>query len=186
MNAAQQANTRQLPVNVFAQDESRLGLMTILRRIITGKGVKPIAPFQQKYQTCYLYGVVEPLTGESCFFTFSHVDTICFQAFLDHVAATFPETFNILLLDRGTFHRAQALELPQNIVCIFQPAATPELNPIERVWQYIKERLALKNFDSLDELFNAVSSIIKGLTREILQSLTGFDYFTTAVKGVFI
>lgn len=173
-------------MKVFAQDESRLGLMTIIRRIITGKGVKPIAPFQHTYKTLYLYGVVEPLTGDHFFFSFSHLDTICFQAFIDQVAATFSDTFNILLLDRGTFHRAKALEIPQNMYFIFQPAANPELNPIERVWQYLKERLAVKNFASLDELFNAVSRILQGITHEILQSLTGFDYFTTAVNGVFI
>jgi hypothetical protein len=186
LNEAQQANTQQLPVKVFAQDESRLGLMTIIRRLITGKGVKPIASFQHTYKTLYLYGVVEPLTGEHFFFVFSHLDTVCFQAFIDQVAATFADTFNIMLLDRGTFHRAKALVLPPNMYLIFQPAATPELNPIERVWEYIKDRLAGKNFASLDELFHAASTILKGITQEILQSLTGCDYFTTAVKGVFI
>jgi hypothetical protein len=186
LNEARQANTQQLPVKVFAQDESRFGLMTIMRRIITGKGVKPIAPFQHTYKTLYLYGVVEPLSGDQFFFTFSHLDSVCFQAFIDQVSETFADTFNIMLLDRGTFHRAQDLEIPQNLYFIFQPAANPELNPIERVWQYIKERLALKNFTSLDELFNAVSTILKGITQETFQSLTGFDYFTTAVNGVFI
>lgn len=173
-------------MKVFAQDESRLGLMTIMRRIITAKGVKSIAPFQHKYKTFYLYGVVEPLTGEHFFFTFSHLDSLCFQAFIDQVAETFSDTFNIFLLDRGTFHRAKDLEIPQNMYFIFQPAANPELNPIERIWQYIKDRFALKNFTSLDELFNAVSTILKGVTQETFQSLAGFDYFTHAVNGVFI
>lgn len=173
-------------MKVFAQDESRFGLMTILRRIITGKGVKPIAPFQHKYQTLYLYGVVEPATGDHVFFSFSHVDTICFQAFLDQVAAMFSHTFNIILLDQGTFHLAIELEIPENVALIFQPAATPELNPIERVWEYIKDRMAFKNFASLDDLFVAMSTILDGLTRNTLQSLTGFDYFLSAVNGVFI
>ena len=102
------------------------------------------------------------------------------------MAVTFSDRFNILLLDRGTFHRAKALKLPPNMAFIFQPAASPELNPIERVWEYLKERLAVKNFASLDDLFNAMSAILQGMTQEILQSLTGFDYFITAVKGVFI
>jgi hypothetical protein len=173
-------------VTVFAQDESRLGLMTIMRRIMTGKGVKPIAPFHHKYQTFYLYGVVEPLTGDHCFFVCSHLDSICFQAVIDQVSATFSDTFTIVRLDRGTFQRAKALEIPQNRSVIFQPPANPELNPIERVWQSLNDRLALKNFAALDELFDAVSTILKGITPETLQSLTGFDYFTIAVNGVFI
>jgi transposase len=154
--------------------------------MITGKGVKPIAAFQQKYHTLYLYGAVEPQTGDQFFFSFSHLDSICFQVFIDQFCERFPDTFNSVLLDRGSFHRAKDLVLPRNMHLIFQPAATPEVNPIERVWQYIKDRLALKNFDALDELFNAVSTILKDITQEILQSLTGFDYFITAVKSMFI
>jgi transposase len=76
--------------------------------------------------------------------------------------------------------------IPENISLIFQPAANPELNPIERVWQYVKERLALENFETLDVLFNAIRRILKDITHETLQSLTGFDYFLSAVKHVFI
>lgn len=160
--------------------------MTIVRRIITSKGVKPIAAFQQKYKTFYLYGAVEPQTGEHFFFSFSHLDSICFQVFIDQFCERFNDTFNIVLLDRGSFHRAKDLVLPGNMHLIFQPAANPEINPIERVWQYIKERLALENFDSLDKLFSAVRTILKNITQEILQSLTEFDYFTTTVNSVFI
>lgn len=173
-------------MKVFAQDESRFGLMTIMRRVITARGIKPIIPFQHKYKTFYLYGVVEPLTGEHVFFVFSHLDSLCFQAFIDLVAETFSETFNIFLLDRGTFHRAKDLDIPQNLYFIFQPAASPELNPIERVWQHIKDRLALKNFTSLDEMFNAMSFVLNGMTQDTFQSLAGFTYFTNAVNGAFI
>lgn len=143
-------------------------------------------PFQHKYQTLYLYGVVEPLTGDHFFFSCSHVDTICFQAFLDQVAARFAQSFNILLLDQGTFHQSIDLDIPENMTLIFQPAATPELNPIERVWQYIKDRMAFKNFASLDDLFESMCAVLGNITQEILRSLTGFEYFLTAVNGVFI
>jgi hypothetical protein len=182
---AQQANRDQLPVKVFAQDESRWGLMTIIRRLITRRGVKPIGPFPQPYKTLYLYGVVEPQTGDPFFFTFSHVDSTCFQVFLDLVAQHFDDTFTILLLDRGTFHRAQVLVIPQNRSLIFQPAATPAVHPMERVWQYLNDRIALKHFASLDELFPAVCPVLHDLTHEMLHSLTGFAYFLTAVNSVF-
>jgi hypothetical protein len=159
--------------------------MTIVRRMITQRGIKPIVPFQQKYQTWYLSGVVEPHTGDQFFFTFSHLDSTCFQVFLDLVAERFAHTFKLILLDRGTFHRAQNLVMPQNRSFILQPAATPEVNPIERVWQYLKDRIALKTFASLDDLFNAVCRVLHDFTHATLQSLTGFDYFLTAVNSVF-
>jgi transposase len=160
--------------------------MTIIRRIITSKGTKPLAAFQHKYKTLYLYGAVEPQTGDHFFFTFSHLDSVCFQVFLDLFSEQFSENFNIVLLDRGSFHRAEDLLIPENVFLIFQPAANPELNPSERVWQYVKDRLALENFDSLDALFKALSTILQDLTQETLQSLTGFEYFISAVNNVFI
>jgi hypothetical protein len=135
LNEDQHANTQQLPGKVFAQDERRFGLMTLLRRMMTGQGVKPLAPFQLKDQTLYLYGGVDPLTGDQFFFSFSPLESSGFQAVIDQVSAAVSTTLNILLREQGTFHRAKALEIPQNLSCMVQPAANPELPPIERVWQ---------------------------------------------------
>lgn len=64
--AVQQETPRPiLPIRVFSQDESRFGLTTVQRRRITRKGIKPIKVFQQKFESFYLYGVMEPATGAS-------------------------------------------------------------------------------------------------------------------------
>jgi hypothetical protein len=63
------------PIRYFAQDESRFGLKTILGRLITACGVKPIGQWQWLFKAFWLYGAVEPATGESFFWQFSHVDT---------------------------------------------------------------------------------------------------------------
>jgi hypothetical protein len=120
------------------------------------------------------------------FVSCAHLDPICFQAFIDQGAATVSATLNLLRLARGTFHRAKALEIPQQLSCICQPAANPALTPRERVWPYLHERLAGKTFAALDDLCNAVSRLLTGITPERRQSLPGCDYFTTAVTGVFI
>ncbi len=70
-------------VRYFVQDESRFGLKTIEGRRITLKGVKPIGEWQWQFKAFWLYGAVEPLTGESLFWQFSHVDTECYQQFLN-------------------------------------------------------------------------------------------------------
>jgi hypothetical protein len=59
------ANTR--PVRVFSQDESRFGLLTIRRRRLTARGVQPLGSVQQVFEWCYVYGAVEPTTGERFF-----------------------------------------------------------------------------------------------------------------------
>lgn len=185
LKEAQTENTRNLPVKVFTQDESRIGLMTIMRRVITQKGVKPVAKYQQKYKSFYLYGAVEPKTGDNFFFYFSHLDSVCFQIFIDKLSETFKDSFNIFLLDQGSFHTTPELIIPNNIYFIFQPPANPEVNPIERLWQYIKDRLALENYESIIKSQDAVSNILNNITLETFSSVTNFEYFQKALNGAF-
>ena len=75
-------------IRYFVQDESRFGLKTIEGKRITIKGVKPSGEWQWQFKAFWLYGAVEPLTGESFFWEFSHVDTECYQKFLSEFAAS--------------------------------------------------------------------------------------------------
>ncbi len=99
------------PIRYFAQDESRFGLHTIIERLITACGVKPIGQWQWLFKAFWLYGAVEPATGESFFWQFSHVDTQCYQRFLDEFSHTYPESLNILQVDNGRFHKGKDLRL---------------------------------------------------------------------------
>ena len=101
-----------LPLRYFCQDETRWGLKTLGGRVITLQGVKPTLPVQWPREAFYTYGVVEPLTGRRFFFEFSHVDSTCFQLFLDQFAAAFPDSLNVMQLDNGSFHKAEGLEWP--------------------------------------------------------------------------
>jgi hypothetical protein len=67
---------------------------------------------------------------------------------------------NILLLDNGAFHKAKALALADNLITIFLPPYSPELNPIERLWRDLKDQLAGNLSPILDELFEQVAQII--------------------------
>jgi hypothetical protein len=79
-----------LPLRYWSQDESRLGLKTITRSVLTALGVKPISPIQWNDQSFYVDGAVEPLTGDSFFLEFPHLDADCFQSFLDQFARAYP------------------------------------------------------------------------------------------------
>ncbi|WP_317112445.1 IS630 family transposase [Chroococcidiopsis sp. SAG 2025] len=157
----------------WCQDESRFGLKTIEHRLLTGFGVKPIGIGQWRRENYYVYGVVEPTTGCRFFYEFSHLDTTCFQAFLDLFSQTYAKDFHILQLDNGSFHKAIDLIVPDNIILLFQPSHCPELNPIERLWQYIKSFLGWQLFNNLDELREKVRQILNSFTPEIIVSLTG-------------
>jgi hypothetical protein len=139
-------------IRYLCQDESRFGLHTIMGRLLTLKGVKPHGFTQWPRDNFYLYGVVEPCTGDSYFYEFSHLDSYCFQLFINQVSQRFADSVVILQMDRAKFHLSRQLDWPENLIPICQPAHCPELNPIERLWEYIKAQLRWDNCLNLDQL----------------------------------
>jgi hypothetical protein len=170
------------PVKVFAQDETRLGLLPILRRRITACGVQPVATVSQRFENFYLFGAVEPTTGDSFFLELPFLNSAMFQLWLDDFAQTFAASFNILVLDNGAFHTAKTLRWPPNVVAVPLPPYSPELNPIERLWRDLKDQLATTVCTSLDQLSETLCRLIQRYSHATLQSLTGFAYFTQAVE----
>ena len=170
------------PVRYWCGDESRFGLHTIPRRRLNATGIKPIGPLQWNYQAYYLYGLVEPATGEQFVLEFSHSDSTCFQCFLDHFAARYPHELHVLQLDRASFHQAQHLSIPENVILLYQPPKCPELNPIERLWQHLKDKLSWAVFDSLDALRAVLDQRLRELTPAVVASLTGFDFIIKALE----
>ncbi len=77
---------------------------------------------------------------------------IAFEVFLHPFAARYPHELHVLQLDQASFHLTRSLTLPANIILLFQPAKSPELNPIERLWQHLKDHLAWGVFPNLDAL----------------------------------
>lgn len=110
-----------------------MGLQTLLGKRITLCGVKPLQSVQWLRDTLWLYDLVEPATGESFFYEFSHLDTTCFECFLQLVSQSYPHVLNVIQLDQAPAHCSSALHIPDNIVLLYQPPHSPELNPIERV-----------------------------------------------------
>lgn len=172
------------PIRYFCADESRFGLKTLISRIITLFGVKPIAPVQWSRESFWLYGAVAPVSGEHFFYEFSHLDSACFQRFIDLFAAAFPDTLNLLHLDQASCHTATTLVWPENVIPIFQPAHSPELNPIERLWEDLKKHFKGKNFDNLAALRGEVFDLINSVAAPSIISLTGWSYILDALSKV--
>jgi transposase len=172
------------PLRYFVQDESRFGLKTLIGRLLTACGIKPIGEWQWLFKAFWLYGAVEPATGESFFLQFSHVDTEWFQRFLDEFSQVYPDSLNIIQVDNGRFHTSKKLVVPENIILLFQPPYCPELNPIEHLWQYLKADLRWASFKTLEELQIKVGQLLAELTREIIASITGYPFILDALSVV--
>lgn len=160
-------------VRFLCEDETRIGLKTISGRKITLKGVKPKGKVQWQFKATYLYGVVEPATGEHFFYEFTHFNTDCFQVFLNLVSQQFSASVLIIQLDQAGCHRAKRLKVPANIILMFQPSHAPETNPIERVWLHLKQGLRWKLPKNLDQLKVFITQRLQAMTQAVIASLTG-------------
>lgn len=172
------------PIRYFAQDESRFGLHTWMGRVITACGIKPLGQWQWLFKAFWLYGAIEPATGASLFLQFTHVDTNCYQRFLDEFSQAFPDSLNILQVDNGRFHKGKDLVVPKNIILLFQPPYCPELNPIERLWQHLKKDLKWSSFKTLEQLQTKLDQLLAGLTPEVIASVTGYPFILDALSAL--
>ena len=172
------------PIRYFTQDESRFGLHTLMGRLITACGIKPIGLWQWLFKAFWLYGAVEPATGTSFFLQFSHVDTQCFQRFLNEFSQAYPDSLNILQVDNGRFHTSKYLVVPENVVLLFQPPYSPELNPIERLWEYLKSDLKWASFKTLEQLQSKVDQLLAKLTPQVIASITGYSFILDALSAL--
>jgi transposase len=166
---------------VYLMDESRFGLLSIQRRCLTARGIKPIVPYQHRFKNFYLFGAYAPISGDHFTLEMPYCNTDCFEAYLEALAAHRPHEFKVVILDNGAFHKAKRLIVPANIALLFLPPYSPELNPAEQIWRYIKDRLANQVFKDLIELADAVAKIIQTLSPEIVKSITGRLIYTQCV-----
>ena len=147
-------------MEVWSADEARFGLKPVLRRVWSPKGERPLAEVDQRYEWLWLYAATHARSGRTFWLTLPRLDTACVQAFLAAFAqAQAPAGKRLLLVwDGAPAHRSGALQVPERITLIRVPAYTPELNPSERVWPLVKEGVANRAHDSLDELEQRVCS----------------------------
>jgi transposase len=169
---------------VHWEDEARFGLMTTKRRRITARGVKPVGRCQHAYANSWLYGTVAPASGDSFFLVLPKLNTANMQVFVDAFARAFPDTFNVIVLDNSAVHTTERLRLPANVALVFLPAYSPELNPVERLWQDVRGRMAWRTFDDLDGLEAELCTQLKRYTPAVVQSLTSYRDLVQAITEV--
>jgi len=138
--------------------------------------VKPIQQQRPAYQSYYLYGAVEPMTGERFLLERELLDSDGFQEFLDGFSDRFSESLSVLILDNGQFHKAKSLSIPDNARLLFLPPYSPETNPIERFWQDLKDHVAFHLHETLSELKRRAQEKLDSYTDEAVASLTGYEY----------
>lgn len=167
----------------MAGDEGRFGRVSIPRRAWAPPGIRPHAPRQIVREYTYVYAAVAPAEGKMTSLILPSADTEMMNLFLEHVSKAFAKYFLVMQVDRAGWHMTEDLKIPENMRLIPQPAYSPELNPVEHVWQELREKhLANLALASLDEVIDKVCEGLNQLedNPERLRSLTYFPHFRMA------
>ena len=172
-------------VNLYFQDESRFGLITKQKRVITAKGIKPIGKYKHSYLYKWLWGSFSPITGESFCMTTQGVCKDFFIKYLEDFSKHKPRELKIMIIDNAAFHSTKDIVLPENIVLMPIPPYCPELNPAEKVWQWMKDKIAMKIYETLDILENKMDKLINDLEGDLVKSITGYEFYINAFYSVF-
>lgn len=172
-------------VEVWTQDEARIGQQGTLTSVWALRGSRPTAVKQSEYEWLYLWAAVNPVTGESCAIITPTVSTTLMNEHLKLIGAQVgPKRHVVLVLDRAGWHVAKALEVPPNITLLHLPPYAPELNPTERVWGYLRSHyLSNRLYKDYDELFDHCTTSWNRLDEERLRSITHTHWITHEIQG---
>jgi transposase len=162
---------------VFFFDESRFGLKPTLGRCWARKGVRVSAAVNPSYKNFYVYSSVSPSTGEPFHLFLPNVNTEMMNIYIREMAAAYAESEIMLVMDQAGWHKSKKLEVPQNIHFHLLPPYSPELNPVEKLWQWLKRHICRNRlFSSEDELMDALAIELSELEPHRLKNLCHCSY----------
>ena len=150
-------------------DEGRFGLKPSLGKRWARKGSHPTAPVKHSYQSFYLFSAINPCTGDEFTLELPEVNTDMMNLYLAELGKELPEKPVLLVMDRAGWHTTKRLQLPKGMEIMHLPPYSPELNPVERLWQWLRLHVCRNRvFDTLDELEAALFKAWKNLTNHVL------------------
>ena len=155
-------------IEVWFQDEARIGQQGSLTNVWAEKGSRPVVSKQTEYEWVYIFGAVNPINGKSSAMIAASVNTDYMNEHLRFISEDAGEDVHVILvLDQAGWHTAKKLKVPKNITLMYLPAYSPELNPIERLWAYMKSHyLSNRVYKDYEELFDISGNTWNKITEE--------------------
>ena len=128
-------------VELWFMDEARIGQKGRVTHVWYQKGTRPRGLHEHRFASAHLFGAVCPARDTGVALVLPEVSTTAMNLFLAELTAAVPAgTHAVLILDRAGWHISESLSVPANLTLVHLPPYSPELNPVERVWLYLRER----------------------------------------------
>ena len=144
------------PIEIWFADEARVGQKNKITRRWARRGTRPVAPHDQRTESAYLFGAICPAAGKGAGLVLPRCTTEAMALHLAEIAqAVAPGAHAVLLLDRAGWHVSTKLMVPDNITLVPLPPRSPELNPVENVWQFLRDNwLSNRVFRCYDDILD--------------------------------
>jgi transposase len=135
-------------VALWFMDEARVGQKGRLCHRWWRRGQRPPGRCDKRFGSAYIFAAVEPTTGAEVALVLPEATTVTMNLFLAEFGRRLPEGVHAaLVLDGAGWHGTKELAVPANVTLVPLPPYSPQLNPVERVWLYLRERfLSLRVF----------------------------------------
>jgi hypothetical protein len=163
----------------MGQDEGRFGRISRPKRCWAPPGIRPRVLSQVVRESVYIFAAVAPGAGLMTSLVVPSANTAMMNLFLEHVSQSFENYLIVMQVDQAGWHRSKELIVPANIRLIEQPAYSPEVNPVEHLWEELREKyLHNRLFSSLDLLLEVLCQALNELTedKERLRSMMSFPH----------
>lgn len=170
-------------VKLMFQDEAGFGRINQPKRCWCAKGIRPVVPCHRIREYVYAFGAVSPSDGDMVSLVLPYCNTEGMNIFLKEVSSRYPNDYIIMVADNASWHKSKGLVIPENIEIFPLLPYTPELNPIEMIWDEVREKW-FRN-----ELFKTLSTVVERLCegllhlethKSIVKSITGWKWILQA------
>jgi transposase len=173
------------PVEVWAEDEHRLGLKPIRRRVWAPVGMRPIALGHHRYEWLHVVAFVQPTSGETIWYLCSGLSKPLFEALLASFARKTGAGRGrhiVLVLDNAGWHGPEGLAVPEGISLVFLPPYSPELQPAEHLWPLVDEPAVNRHFATLADLEAVVAERCRRLDAATIRPHTDFHWWPKPIR----
>jgi len=163
--------------DLFFFDEGRFGLMPHIGKCWALKGKKTSSKVKPGYKNFYIYSSVSPHTGNAFSLILPWANTEMMNYYLSEFRKKYSTKKLIMILDQAGWHKSKDLKVPLNIELLHLPPYSPELNPVERLWLWLRKHVCRNRmFESEEALMDELSLVLHELSNEQLKTLCKCSY----------
>lgn len=178
--------TTEAAARFWAVDEARFGLKAIYRRRWCPRGRRPPWIVDDRYEWLWLYVAVEPKTGASFTLELPRLDTDCVQVFVSEFRKHHPTGQHVFVWDGAPAHRSGRVEWPPGLEPLQLPPYSPELDPVERLFEVLRGEMANRAFEGLEAMREGLTEAQRPYwdRPERLARLTGYPWWIEATGSI--